>query len=70
MAHDDQKRWDEKHASEQGDGSPSLFLQEIFQSHSWRIQPGRALDIATGEGRFAEGAKEAYRAGLFGQRVK
>ncbi len=36
-----------------GEEAPAYFLQEIFNQHSWRIQPGRALDIATGRGRNA-----------------
>ncbi len=28
-------------------------MREIFASNSWRIQPGRVLDIATGKGRNA-----------------
>jgi len=53
MATEDQKRWDEKHRGGHGEESPASFLQQIFQQHSWRIQPGRALDIATGRGRNA-----------------
>lgn len=53
MARDDRKRWDEKHASRHGHEEPSLFLRRIFESHAWRVQPGRALDIATGKGRNA-----------------
>ena len=53
MVIDDQKRWDERHASKHGHEEPSHFLQQIFQSHAWRIQPGKALDIATGRGRNA-----------------
>lgn len=53
MVVDDQKIWDEKHASKHGQGEPSPFLKEILESNSWRIQPGRAIDIATGRGRNA-----------------
>ncbi|MEK7782881.1 MAG: class I SAM-dependent methyltransferase, partial [Candidatus Binatota bacterium] len=53
MAGDDQKIWDERHASKHGQGEPSPFLKEILESNSWRIQPGRAIDIATGRGRNA-----------------
>lgn len=53
MAGDDQKIWDERHASKHGQGEPSPFLKEILESNSWRIQPGKALDIATGKGRNA-----------------
>lgn len=50
---EDQKRWDEKHETGHGTGQPSRFLEQIFQRHAGRIQPGRALDIATGRGRNA-----------------
>ncbi len=53
MAVDDQKIWDERHTSEHGHGGPSPFLEQVFESHAWRIQPARALDIATGRGRNA-----------------
>ena len=53
MGTDDRKRWDEKHASRHGQEEPSPFLWRIFESHAWRIQPGTALDIATGKGRNA-----------------
>ncbi len=53
MAGEDQERWDEKHASRHGGELPSDFLKEIFHLGSWLIQPGRALDIATGKGRNA-----------------
>lgn len=53
MTSDDQKVWNKRHGSRQGREEPSPFLQEIFASHGWRIQPGRALDIATGKGRNA-----------------
>ena len=53
MATDDQKRWEEKHSTGQGTDPPSDFLQQVFHEHSWRIQPGKALDIAAGRGRNA-----------------
>lgn len=53
MATEDQERWDERHAGGHGVEPPSAFLHQIFHEHSWRIQPGRALDIATGKGRNA-----------------
>jgi len=53
MAADDQKRWDERYSSKHGHEGPSPFLLQVFESHAWRIQPGRALDIATGKGRNA-----------------
>lgn len=53
MAQEDQKHWDEKRAVGHGEDSPSSFLEEVFRSKSWPIQPGKALDIATGKGRNA-----------------
>lgn len=53
MASEDQERWNKKHADGHGHENPSRFLQEIFQLGFWRIQPGKALDIATGKGRNA-----------------
>jgi len=53
MATDDRAKWDKQHADHQEEEEPSRFLQEIFCLDSWRIQPGRALDIATGRGRNA-----------------
>jgi tellurite methyltransferase len=53
MTKEDQKRWNEKHAGGHGEESPSPFLEEIFRDESWVIQPGRALDVATGKGRNA-----------------
>ena len=53
MTAEDQKHWNEKHASGHGDEAPSSFLEEIFRNESWVIRPGRALDIATGRGRNA-----------------
>lgn len=41
---------DKRHAH---GGLPSLFLEEIFRGESWAVKPGRALDVATGEGRNA-----------------
>ncbi len=53
MATDDRSRWDSKHTAEDEPGEPAAFLRQIIQSGPWRIQPGRALDIATGKGRNA-----------------
>jgi tellurite methyltransferase len=50
---DDQRRWDEKHAAEHSEDSPSSFLREVLDSSAWTIEPGRALDVATGKGRNA-----------------
>lgn len=36
-----------------GGTQPSAFLCEIFDSDAWRIDPGRALDLACGKGRNA-----------------
>jgi len=53
MSTDDQKMWDEKHAEEHGLDTPASFLREILDLASWRIQPGKVLDLATGKGRNA-----------------
>lgn len=53
MAADERERWDSKHTAEQEPGKPAAFLRQIFQTGPWEIQPGRALDIATGKGRNA-----------------
>lgn len=53
MAIEDRRRWDEKHGTGHGTEQPSRFLEEIFQQYAGQIQPGRALDIATGRGRNA-----------------
>jgi len=45
--------WDEKHAEEHGLDTPASFLREILDLASWRIQPGKVLDLATGKGRNA-----------------
>jgi len=53
MAMDDQARWDRRHAAGHGSDQPSFFLREIFAGGIWRIDAGRALDVATGMGRNA-----------------
>ncbi|HEY3303994.1 MAG TPA: methyltransferase domain-containing protein [Candidatus Binatia bacterium] len=53
MGTEDQKKWDEKHAGRHSHDAPSSFLHEVLDSRSWTIQPGRALEIATGKGRNA-----------------
>ena len=53
MAIDDQRRWDQKHATGGASENPSAFLVEILDSGSWNIPRGRALDIACGKGRNA-----------------
>jgi tellurite methyltransferase len=53
MALDDRARWDEKHAAEHATQKPSSFLKAIFETESWLLPKGRALDIATGKGRNA-----------------
>jgi tellurite methyltransferase len=53
VGREDQKHWDEKHAGGHGEDSPSSLMEEIFRGRSWPIQPGKALDIATGKGRNA-----------------
>jgi tellurite methyltransferase len=53
MAQEDQIRWDRKHGDRHASREPSAFLIEILTAQSWEIPRGRALDIATGEGRNA-----------------
>jgi len=53
MAADERERWDAKHTAEHEPGEPAAFLRQIFHIGPWEIQPGRALDIATGKGRNA-----------------
>ena len=53
MAIQDRERWDRQHAAGRSPQQPSGFLKEIFQAGAWQIEPGRALDIATGKGRNA-----------------
>jgi len=53
MAADEKERWDSKHTAEHEPGEPAAFLRQILQTGPWEIQPGRALDIATGKGRNA-----------------
>jgi SAM-dependent methyltransferase len=53
MAHDDQLRWDKKHAADGGSDRPAKFLVEVLSSGDWRITAGRALDVACGTGRNA-----------------
>jgi tellurite methyltransferase len=53
MSRDDQVRWDRQHAGVPGPDGPSNFLAEILSAEAWSIPPGRALDIACGQGRNA-----------------
>lgn len=53
MVTTDQAKWDREHAIKRGEGAPPSFLRQVFHLESWRIAPGRALDIATGRGRNA-----------------
>jgi SAM-dependent methyltransferase len=53
MAREDQIRWDQRHAEGHGAQEPSAFLIQILTSDSWEVPPGRALDIACGQGRNA-----------------
>ena len=50
---DDRVKWNELHASQQEQAAPSVFLKQLFELKPWRIQPGKALDIAAGKGRNA-----------------
>jgi tellurite methyltransferase len=51
MSGEDQARWDRKHSQGGESEAPSLFLQEIMGGKDWNLPPGRALDIACGNGR-------------------
>lgn len=53
MPVEDQEKWDKQHAQKADEQDPALFLREVFDSGWWRIEPGRALDVATGKGRNA-----------------
>jgi tellurite methyltransferase len=53
MAIQDRERWDYQHAAGRSTQQPSGFLKGIFEAGAWQIEPGRALDIATGKGRNA-----------------
>ena len=53
MSTEDQERWDKRHEANHRETEPASFLQEIFRLNSWHIQAGRALDVATGNGRNA-----------------
>lgn len=53
MTIDDQKSWNARHATGHGQEEPAAFLRQVLGQSSWKIQPGRALDIATGKGRNA-----------------
>lgn len=54
MGTEDQRTWNDKHARGHGEDAPSSFLREVLDNHqAWTIEPGRALDIATGKGRNA-----------------
>jgi len=53
MSRDDEARWDRQHAETRGPDGPSNFLAEILSAEAWSIRPGRALDIACGQGRNA-----------------
>ena len=50
MAIQDRERWDRQHAAGRSTQQPAGFLKEIFEAGAWQIEPGRALDIATGKG--------------------
>jgi 2-polyprenyl-3-methyl-5-hydroxy-6-metoxy-1,4-benzoquinol methylase len=53
MAVEDREKWDRQHAAARRGRQPSGFLKQIFEAGAWQIEPGRALDIATGKGRNA-----------------
>jgi 2-polyprenyl-3-methyl-5-hydroxy-6-metoxy-1,4-benzoquinol methylase len=53
MAIQDREKWDRQHAAAHRRQQPAGFLKQIFEAGAWQIEPGRALDIATGKGRNA-----------------
>ena len=53
MTWQEREKWDRQHAAGAGSDEPSEFLKQIFETGSWVIPAGRALDIATGKGRNA-----------------
>jgi tellurite methyltransferase len=53
MTLDDQIRWDKLHAGGRQADRPSAFLALIFEQYGSILSPGRALDIACGQGRNA-----------------
>jgi tellurite methyltransferase len=53
MTTKDRVKWDELHAAHHEEAAPSAFLEQLFKLESWRIHPGKALDIAAGKGRNA-----------------
>lgn len=53
MSAHDRHRWDRRHSEGPDSDQPASFLREILESERWSIIPGRALDVATGQGRNA-----------------
>jgi tellurite methyltransferase len=51
MAENDQSNWDKKYTEGYGGNEPSPFLVDLLTSGHWEISPGRALDVACGNGR-------------------
>jgi len=53
MTRADQERWDLLHAEAGNQGEPSAFLKLVFDQFGSSLPPGRAMDIACGQGRNA-----------------
>jgi SAM-dependent methyltransferase len=53
MTHNHRETWDRRHATAHRSDRSSKFLNEIFEADAWRIERGRALDVASGTGRNA-----------------
>lgn len=53
MSAGDQARWDRKHSRGGDSEAPAIFLREMIDGKDWELPPGRALDLACGDGRNA-----------------
>jgi hypothetical protein len=53
MPHDDRTRWNRQHAAKPAAREPAGFLRQVVESGSWDLAPGKALDLACGQGRNA-----------------
>ena len=50
MTTEEKENWDQSYEKTWGSREPVNWLRRIFDSASWHIAPGRALDVATGTG--------------------
>jgi 2-polyprenyl-3-methyl-5-hydroxy-6-metoxy-1,4-benzoquinol methylase len=53
MTTKDSVKWDKLHTAQEEQAAPSAFLKQLFELESWRVQSGKALDVAAGKGRNA-----------------